>query len=280
MKSTLDPRRPEKVLHETREQNAGPSLHGIELQRWFGLQWRRLMALSERHYGFACQMLHNAINTLRRKVMAYQPKEPLMRDTPYEADTSQNTGERFIEIRTNATYQDVLDAPDHFVAELIHGTLYLMSKPAGPHANAVAMLYGCLHSPFRMAVGGPGGWRIYMDAELHLEGDFKVVVPDLAGWQMETMPMYPTGHKFTVMPDWVCEVLSPSTRKKDLEVKLPEYGQAGIPHAWYVDPQARTLDAYENQSGSLELIASRKDNEPVCLPPFDAITFNLGLLWD
>ena len=280
MKSTLDPRRPEKVLHETREQNAGPSLHGIELLRWFGLQWRRLMALSERHYGFARQVLHHAINTLWRKIMAYQPKETQAPDLPDETGTSPQAGDRIMEIRANATYQDVLDAPDHKVAELIDGTLYLMSRPAGPHANAVGMLYTIINNSFRLGIGGPGGWRIIFEPELHLTTNMKVTVPDIAGWQFETMQKIPTDHKFIVIPDWVCEVLSPSTRKKDLEVKLPLYGESGLPHAWYVDPLARTLDAYENRAGKLVQVASLKDNDPVCQPPFDAITFNLGLLWD
>ena len=280
MKSTLDTRRPDKVLHETRGRNAVPSLHGIALQHWFGLQWRRLMALSERHFGFARQVLRNTINTLRRKDMAYQPKETQAPGLPDEACTSSRAGDRIMEIRANATYQDVLDAPDHKVAELIDGTLYLMSRPADVHAIAVSMLFGTLHSPYNVGIGGPGGWRIIFEPELHLDIDMKVTVPDIAGWQLDTIQKISTDHKFTVMPDWVCEVLSPSTRKKDLEVKLPLYGKSGIPFAWYLDPQAQTLDAYENRAGSLVQFASLKYNDPVCLPPFDAITFNLGLLWD
>ena len=174
----------------------------------------------------------------------------------------------------------MLDAPDHKVAELIDGTLYLMSRPAGPYAVAVGNLLTIINSSFHLGIGGPGGWRIIFEPELHLDTDLKVTVPDIAGWQLETMQNIPASHKFTVMPDWVCEVLSPSTHKKDLEVKLPNYAKSGIPHAWYLDSLAKTLTAYENHAGKLVQTAFLKDNDPVCLPPFDAITFNLGLLWE
>ena len=200
-------------------------------------------------------------------------------DMPEEGAAPLRPGDRILEVRDNASYQDVLDAPEGKVAELIHGKLYLMSRPGGPHTHAASVLGMILGPPFHLGRGGPGGWLIYGEPELHLITDIKVFVPDLAGWLLETLPMAPDDHKFTLMPDWVCEVLSPSTRRKDLELKLPEYGQAGVPHVWVVDPLARTLEAYERQAGSLELTASLKGEEEVSLPPFDAVPFNLGLLW-
>ena len=190
-----------------------------------------------------------------------------------------SAGGRIMQVCENATYQDVLDAPDHKVAELLHGKLYLMSRPAGPHAYAASMLGGLLIPPFKRGKGGPGGWHLLDEPELHLIRDTKVVVPDLAGWLLESMPKIPQDHKFTQKPDWVCEVLSPSTFKTDWDLKIPEYAAAGIKHLWVVDPLAQDLKAFELIAGEWVLLACLKDDAQVCVPPYDAITFSLSELW-
>ena len=172
-----------------------------------------------------------------------------------------------------ATYQDVLDAPEHMVAEVIAGTLYTQPRPAMGHALASSGLHGSLYGPFR----GRGGWWIIYEPELHF-GD-NILVPDLAGWRRETMPEYPDAAYCTVAPDWVCEVLSPSTRRIDLTGKRPIYAREGISYLWLVEPADRTLEAFELKDESWSLIATAKDSDPVSIPPFDAITFNLGDLW-
>ena len=176
-----------------------------------------------------------------------------------------------------ATYQDVLDAPAHLVAEIINGTLHTHPRPASRHALATSNLGDELVSPFGKGRGGPGGWWIIDEPELHF--DDEIVVPDLAGWRRERMPEYPDTAYFTLAPDWVCEALSASTRKVDLHEKRPIYALAGVPHLWLVDPIDRTLEAFELHDGQWLLIASAKDDEPVSIRPFDAITFNLGELW-
>ena len=187
--------------------------------------------------------------------------------------------DRDIQVWEHVTYQDVLDAPEHKVAELIHGKLYLMSRPAGPHIYAVSRLSGLLVSSFMPDIDGPDSWQIYHEPELHLIKDIKVMVPDLAGWKLETMAKPPQDHKFTVMPDWICEVLSPSTRKKDLDLKAPEYAEVGVEHLWMVDPAAQTLQAFELQAGEWAQIADLKNNDTVCVSPFDATTFSLENIW-
>ena len=179
-----------------------------------------------------------------------------------------------------ATYQDVIDAPENMVAELIDGELHLMSRPAPAHAKAYSKLGGLLNTSFDWGINGPGGWRIIDEPELHLEIESRVLVPDMAGWKLETMPKLPKTKYFAVMPDWVCEILSPSTSKMDVEVKMPLYAQAGIGHFWLVDPNAKTLKAFELQGSKWAQIADLKDADTVSAPPFDAISFDLAELWD
>ena len=176
-----------------------------------------------------------------------------------------------------ATYQDVLDAPEHMVAEVIAGTLYTQPRPASRHARASSGLGIRIGRPFDYGDDGPGGWWIVDEPELHL-GD-NILVPDLAGWRRETMPEYPDSAFFTVAPDWVCEVLSPSTRRIDLTGKRPIYAREGVSYLWLVEPTDRTLEAFELKDGLWSLLATAKDDDQVSIPPFDAITFNLGDLW-
>ena len=177
-----------------------------------------------------------------------------------------------------ATYQDVLDAPEHRIAEIIDGMLHTHPRPAPRHAVASSVLGGRLGPPFHRGHGGPGGWRILDEPELHLGED--IVVPDLAGWRRERMPELPDTAYFALAPDWACEVLSASTRKLDLLGKRPIYAREGVPHLWLVDPVDRTLEAFELRGGQWLLIASAQDDDAVSIRPFDAITFSLGDLWD
>ena len=129
-----------------------------------------------------------------------------------------------------ATHQDVLDAPVHLVAETVNGTVRMCPRPAPPHREATAVLAGELHLAFHRGSGGPGGWRIHVEPELHLEDD--VLIPDLAAWRRERMPHLPDTAWFTLAPDWVCEVVSPSTWRVDLEEKRPVYAREGVGHLW------------------------------------------------
>ena len=179
--------------------------------------------------------------------------------------------------RPRATYQDVLDAPEHRVAEIVDGTLYTQPRPAPPHARASSVLGGKIGNPFDYDASGPGGWWIIDEPELHLGED--ILVPDLAGRRRERMVELPDTAYFTLAPDWVCEVLSASTRRLDLHEKRPVYAREGIGHLWLIDPVDRTLEAFELHEGQWLLIASAKDDDPVSIRPFDAITFSLGDLW-
>ena len=150
-------------------------------------------------------------------------------------------------------------------------------RPAAPHALAASALEMDLGPAFQFGRGGPGGWWIIVEPELHLRDD--ILVPDLAGWRRARMPSYPETAYFTLAPDWVCEVLSPSTRKLDLKAKRPVYAREGVRHLWLVDPAERTLEAFELTAGEWARIATAADNEPVRIAPFEAVSFSLADLW-
>ena len=178
---------------------------------------------------------------------------------------------------TRATYQDVLDAPPHMVAEIVDGTLYTQPRPGLRHSLASSKLIVCIDSPFHKGHGGQSGWWILFEPELHLGKD--VLVPDLAGWRRERVPELPNTAYFTLAPDWVCEVLSPSTRALDLGGKRAVYAREGVAYLWLVDPDARSLEAFMLRGTEWVLIDKLFDDAPVSLPPFEAISFNLGELW-
>jgi Uma2 family endonuclease len=176
-----------------------------------------------------------------------------------------------------ATYEDVLNAPENKVAEILDGELFLSPRPAPRHAVGASALGGQLWGPFGHGRGGPGGWWILDEPELHL-GDH-VVVPDVAGWRRERMPTMPEEAFFPMAPDWICEVLSPSTERIDRALKLRIYAEAGVAHAWLVDPIQRTLEVLRLQQGAWTIVGVMTGNEAVRIEPFDAIELELGLLW-
>ena len=176
-----------------------------------------------------------------------------------------------------ATYRDVLEAPAYMVAEIVKGVLHTQPRPASRHALAGSSLGMEIGNPFQRGRGGPGGWWIVDEPELHFGDD--ILVPDLAGWRRERMPDYPDTPYFTLAPDWMCEVLSPSTRAFDLEEKRPIYAREGVGHLWFVDPAARTLEAFALQDGAWTPVGSARNDEPVTCPPFQAVTFPLDALW-
>ena len=180
--------------------------------------------------------------------------------------------------KRRATYQDVLDAPPHLVAEVIDGELRLFPRPAKPHAAATTALGEELGPPFKRGRGGPGGWIILYEPELHLGAD--ILVPDLAGWRRERMPALTTDEPyFTLAPDWACEVLSPGTQAMDRARKLPIYAREGIGHVWLVDPLQRTLEVLRRQNRDWLIVAVHEGAAAVRAEPFDAIELDLGILW-
>ena len=180
-------------------------------------------------------------------------------------------------VRRRATYADVLAAPRHLVAEVIAGELRLSPRPAGPHALVASVLGLELGPPFHRGRGGPGGWILLDEPELHLGAE--IVVPDLAGWRRERMPAVANVAYFDLAPDWICEVLSPSTQAIDRAEKMEIYLRERVAHAWLVDPIARTLEVYRRGEAVWQRLAVFRDDARVRAEPFDAFELPLGLLW-
>ena len=181
------------------------------------------------------------------------------------------------ETKRPATYADIEALPENMVGQIIDGELIAMPRPASPHAVAHSELGGLLLTAFQVGQGGPGGWWIVDEPELHFGQD--VLVPDIAGWRRERMPQMRRVPYFTLAPDWVCEVLSPSTRTFDLTAKRAAYAAHGVEHLWLVDPEARTLESFRLAAGAWTLAAALADDAEVRLAPFDAVAFPLADLW-
>ena len=144
-----------------------------------------------------------------------------------------------------------------------------------PHSHATSVLGAQLGGPFHRS--GPGGWVILDEPELHFGND--VLVPDLAGWRRERMPEAPDEAYITLAPDWVCEVLSPSTESLHRGKKLRLYARENVTHVWLVDPSRQTLEVLSLESGAWTALAVHEGRAAVRAAPFDAIELQLGALW-
>lgn len=177
-----------------------------------------------------------------------------------------------------ATYEDVLNAPENLVAEVLEGVLYTQPRPRTKHARTASRLGGALDGPFDRGTNGPGDWIILDEPELHLGRD--IMVPDIAGWRRSTLAEVPLEDAFiTVPPDWVCEILSPSTARKDRVIKMPIYRRERVGHVWLIDPDAQTLEVFKLDGATYRLLATHAESELIRAEPFDAIELELGALW-
>ncbi|HYH09736.1 MAG TPA: Uma2 family endonuclease [Thermoanaerobaculia bacterium] len=180
-------------------------------------------------------------------------------------------------LREHATYEDLLQVPETMVAELIEGELFTSPRPAGPHTNAASAMGGFLLPPYQFGRGGPGGWWIFDEPEVHFGRN--VLVPDLGGWRRERMPAFPQNHVFTVVPDWVCEVVSPSSGRLDRIRKMPIYAREGVGYLWLIDPLQQTLEAFRNDESGWRVITPDTESNVVRIAPFEEIEIDLTLLW-
>jgi Uma2 family endonuclease len=181
--------------------------------------------------------------------------------------------------RRRATYQDVLGAPQHMVAEVVDGELYTSPRPRSPHAFAGSAINQDL-GPFSRRPGspaGPGGWWILYEPELHLGED--ILVPDLAGWKHERLPRVPDVSYFELNPDWACEIVSSGTGHLDRDRKMPLYAREGLPHFWIVDPILRTVEVYRLQGLGWFRVTTYLERDVVRIEPFEDLELDLSRWW-
>ena len=179
--------------------------------------------------------------------------------------------------KRRATYQDILDAPADRIAEIVGGELRLSPRPACRATSVGSAIGGELYNPFGRGRGGPGGWLVVDEPEIHVADE--ILVPDLAGWRRTRLPVVPEGSAFTLAPDWICEVLSPSTERLDRAEKLPTYAAWGVGHAWLVHPRHRTVEVLRLHEGKWLTLDVHRDDQRVRAEPFDAIELELANLW-
>lgn len=177
-----------------------------------------------------------------------------------------------------ATLADIEALPEGVVGEIIDGTLYVHPRPRARHGDIIGALCSELRDPFQRGRQGPGGWWIQVEPGIRLP-DAPEFVPDLAGWRRERAPHGLPEDWWTLVPDWACEVLSPSTRAYDQRIKRPFYARIGIRHLWFIDLEARTLSISELSAGRWVELGVYGEDDVIRAPPFDAIELRLGELW-
>lgn len=182
-----------------------------------------------------------------------------------------------------ATYEDILKLPENVVGEIINGELFVSPRPSSKHALAATRLTGKLE-PFYggMGRGGPGGWWIIVEPEIHVgkKPNEEVFVPDLAGWRKEKMPEFPDVAFFDLAPDWVCEILSSSNMRLDRTKKVPLYASFGVKHLWLINPRDKTLEVFRLETGRWALLSNYAEVDKVKAEPFQDMEFDLGHLWE
>jgi Uma2 family endonuclease len=180
-------------------------------------------------------------------------------------------------LKKDATYADLCAVPENLVAEILGGELYASPRPAFAHARATSALGILIGGPFQFGVNGPGGWLILDEPELHFGID--VLVPDLAGWRTERVPGWSDDAYLTLAPDWLCEVLSPSTERIDRAKKLEIYAREGVRSVWLLDPLRQSLEVLQLEGNRWSLTATHEGSLCVRAAPFDAVELELGALW-
>lgn len=175
-------------------------------------------------------------------------------------------------------YAELCALPEHLTGEILNGVLHTQPRPAGPHALAASALGAGLFN-LRQGSGGGGGWWVIDEPEVHFIRDTEVCVPDIGGWRRERMVAMPRGHRFEIVPDWVCEVLSPGTARKDRVLKMPIYARHGVAYLWPLDPLERTLEAYDLLKGQWRVIGLFQGDDVVQVTPFEALELSLSNLW-
>ena len=173
-------------------------------------------------------------------------------------------------------YRRIVELPQGMTGEILEpGTLRTMSRPGGLHRRSARRSLRALRA-WDVDEGGHGWW-FEVEAEIRLLGD-RLAVPDLAGWRVANVPEFIDDNPISVVPDWCCEVLSPTTTRDDRRLKLPLYAKAGVGWIWLVDPELRMVEVFQTRDGLATFVLGAQEDEQVLLMPFDA-PIALGAWW-
>jgi len=156
---------------------------------------------------------------------------------------------QFAKINDLVTQHEFL--PERLTGEIINGQIHTQPRSAWAHALASSSLGDEWVGPFQKGRGGPGGQWIIDEPEVHFILDTEVTAPDIAGWRKERLQEPPSGHKIQVIPGWICEIISPSSKSTDREIKMPLYAPYQVSYLWLVDPKETLLEAYKLEGGGL-----------------------------
>lgn len=178
-----------------------------------------------------------------------------------------------------ATLADYLALPEHSRAELLRGALVERETTGPKHGRALLRLGASVTAHFDRKPGGkfPGGWWIVSDVAVRF--DDEVLRPDLAGWRRERVEGFPLDRPVTIVPDWVCEIVSPSNARTDRVLKLRTYHAAQVPHYWLVDPEEQTLTVFRYGPGGYVVALTATVDEVVAAEPFDAVRLPVATLF-
>ena len=171
-------------------------------------------------------------------------------------------------------YEAIEALPEGYTGEIVDGQLHAHPRPAGRHVLTASALGADLFAPYHRGRGGPGGWWILVEPEVHFVRNVELVVPDVAGWRRERMPRIPDDQRFEVVPDWVCEIASRSTSRHDREVKMPLYARFGVPHVWLIDPAEGALEVFALQGDGYALVATVEGEATIRQPPFEDVALD------
>ena len=177
-----------------------------------------------------------------------------------------------------ATYADLEALPPDVKGEILDGELYVMPRPRFQHSRIEGLIGGDIGAPYDRGRNGPGGWWILVEPGVELPGSPEVS-PDLAGWRRERMPTPPADESNKIVPDWICAILSPTTRGYDQLKKRPFYARHGVSWLWYVDPDAHTLVASRLEGGLWVEIGVWGDDQKARIEPFDLVELDLADWW-
>jgi|JI9StandDraft_1071089.scaffolds.fasta_scaffold79439_1 Uma2 family endonuclease len=179
--------------------------------------------------------------------------------------------------RKLATYDDLLAYPEGTRTEILAGEIHVQPSPTLKHQLTAGELMTELSSPFQRGRGGPGGWRIVENIDIRFT-PHDVVCPDVSAWRQARLPLS-AARLIEVVPDWICEVLSPSNFRHDRGYKADLYASHGVANYWLIDPVARQLEAFTLESGRWLRLGAYDETMNIRVPPFDAVEIPLSVLF-